>query len=218
MSNVNTQSLSTQELTLMVEKSIGKTNEISYESDSKKILNTQVAVLPISLSVPAKLNKETVLDGGITNSASVTIGEDNIVYANVRVSADLNNALSIKDDGLYVSPSAAGGEGGDSVDLLGSTSPSNTVDISQNVVSVNTRVSASEGNALSVNEDGLYVPISGAGISTADVEQIIENKKSEYVLRDFGGISFAYQDNSLVIRVNGIDKLKISAQGVDFIV
>lgn len=218
MSNVNTQSLSTQELTLMVEKSIGKTNEISYESDSKKILNTQVAVLPISLSVPAKLNKETVLDGGITNSASVTIGEDNIVYANVRVSADLNNALSIKDDGLYVSPSAAGGEGGDSVDLLGSTSPSNTVDISQNVVSVNTRVSASEGNALSVNEDGLYVPISDAGISTADVEQIIENKKSEYVLRDFGGISFAYQDNSLVIRVNGIDKLKISAQGVDFIV
>lgn len=218
MSNVNTQSLSTQELTLMVEKSIGKTNEISYESDSKKILNTQVAVLPISLSVPAKLNKETVLDGGITNSASVTIGEDNIVYANVRVSADLNNALSIKDDGLYVSPSAAGGEGGDSVDLLGSTSPSNSVDISQNVVSVNTRVSASEGNALSVNEDGLYVPISDAGISTADVEQIIENKKSEYVLRDFGGISFAYQDNSLVIRVNGIDKLKISAQGVDFIV
>lgn len=218
MSTLNTQSLSTQELTLMVERSIGKTNEISYESDSKKILNTQVAVLPISLSVPAKLNKETVLDGGITNSASVTIGEDNIVYANVRVSADLNNALSIKDDGLYVSPSAAGGEGGDSVDLLGSTSPSNTVDISQNVVSVNTRVSASEGNALSVNEDGLYVPISDAGISTADVEQIIENKKSEYVLRDFGGISFAYQDNSLSIRVNGIEKLKISAQGVDFIV
>ena len=218
MNNVNTQSLSTQELTLMVEKSIGKTNEISYEFDSKKILNTQVAVLPISLSVPAKLNKETVLDGGITNSASVTIGEDNIVYANVRVSADLNNALSIKDDGLYVSPSAGGGEGGSSVALLGSTSPSNTVDISQNVVSVNTRVSASEGNALSVNEDGLYVPISDAGISTADVEQIIENKKSEYVLRDFGGISFAYQDNSLVIRVNGIDKLKISAQGVDFIV
>ena len=218
MSTLNTQSLSTQELTLMVERSIGKTSQISYESDSKKVLNTQVAVLPISLSVPAKLNKETVLDGGITNSASVTIGEDNIVYANVRVSADLNNALSIKDDGLYVSPSAAGGEGGDSVDLLGSTSPSNTVDISQNVVSVNTRVSASEGNALSVNEDGLYVPISDAGISTADVEQIIENKKSEYVLRDFGGISFAYQDNSLVIRVNGIDKLKISAQGVDFIV
>lgn len=218
MSNVNTQSLSTQELTLMVEKSIGKTNEISYESDSKKILNTQVAVLPISLSVPAKLNKETVLDGGITNSASVTIGEDNIVYANVRVSADLNNALSIKDDGLYVSPSAAGGEGGDSVDLLGSTSPSNTVDISQNVVSVNTRVSAADGNTLSVNEDGLFVPASDSGISTADVEQIIENKKTDYVLRDFGGISFAYQDNSLLIRVNGIDKLKISAQGVDFIV
>lgn len=218
MSNVNTQSLSTQELTLMVEKSIGKTNEISYESDSKKILNTQVAVLPISLSVPAKLNKETVLDGGITNSASVTIGEDNIVYANVRVSADLNNALSIKDDGLYVSPSAAGGEGGDSVDLLGSTSPSNSVDITQNVVSVNTRVSAADGNTLSVNEDGLFVPASDSGISTADVEQIIENKKTDYVLRDFGGISFAYQDNSLLIRVNGIDKLKISAQGVDFIV
>lgn len=218
MSTLNTQSLSTQELTLMVERSIGKTNEISYESDSKKILNTQVAVLPISLSVPAKLNKETVLDGGITNSASVTIGEDNIVYANVRVSADLNNALSIKDDGLYVSPSAGSGEGGGSVALSGSTTPSNTVEITQNVVSVNTRVSTAEGNTLSVNEDGLFVPASDSGISTADVEQIIENKKSDYVLRDFGGISFAYQDNSLIIRVNDIDKLKISAQGVDFIV
>ena len=218
MSTLNTQSLSTQELTLMVERSIGKTSQISYESDSKKVLNTQVAELPISLSVPAKLNKETVLDGGITNSASVTIGEDNIVYANVRVSADLNNALSIKDDGLYVSPSAGGGEGGSSVALLGSTTPSNSVNITQNVVSVNTRVSAADGNTLSVNEDGLFVPASDSGISTADVEQIIENKKTDYVLRDFGGISFAYQDNSLLIRVNGIDKLKISAQGVDFIV
>lgn len=218
MNTLNTQSLSTQELTLLVEKSIGKTSEISYESDSKKVLNTQVAELPISLSVPAKLNKETVLDGGITNSASVTIGEDNIVYANVRVSADLNNALSIKDDGLYVSPSVISGEGGGSVVLLGSTTPSNTVDISQNVVSVNTRVSTAQGNTLSVNEDGLYVPASDSGVSTADVEQIIENKKTDYVLRDFGGISFAYQDNSLSIRVNGIEKLKISAQGVDFIV
>lgn len=218
MSTLNTQSLSTQELTLMVERSIGKTSQISYESDSKKVLNTQVAELPISLSVPAKLNKETVLDGGITNSASVTIGEDNIVYANVRVSADLNNALSIKDDGLYVSPSVISGEGGSSVALLGSTTPSNSVDITQNVVSVNTRVSAADGNTLSVNEDGLFVPASDSGISTADVEQIIENKKTDYVLRDFGGISFAYQDNSLLIRVNGIDKLKISAQGVDFIV
>lgn len=217
MNIANTQSLSTQELTLLVEKSIGKTDTISYESDTKKVLNTQIAELPINLSLTSKLNKETVLDGGITNSASVTIGGDNIVYANVRVSADASNALSVKDDGLYVS-NANNGQGGGTVALEGSITSSNFVDISQNVVSVNTRLSAAEGNILSINEDGLFVPTVNSGVSISDVEQIIENKKTDYVLRDFGGVSFAYLDNSIIVRIDGVDKLKISSQGVDFII
>ena len=110
-------SLSTQELTAKVEQSLGKTEQIEQTSDSKQVVNTEIATLPVKVSSAPKLNKETALEGGVTKSASVTIGADNLVYANVSVSSEQGNAIMLKDDGLFAnqqeqaaSVNLAGGE------------------------------------------------------------------------------------------------------------
>lgn len=207
-------SLSTQELTAKVEQSLGKTEQIEQTSDSKQVVNTEIATLPIKVSSAPKLNKETALEGGVTKSASVTIGADNLVYANVRVSSDQGNAIMIKDDGLFANQQ----EQAASVNLAGGESESNVVTIQDGVVKASTKISSQAGNKLSLKQDGLYVEESSAGVSAVEVQQMIENGKSDVVLREFSGVKFTYAENALVISVGGVDKMKISSQGVDFFV
>lgn len=212
---VNT--LSTQELTVKVERSLGKTEQIVQPQSSRQILNTEMATLPIKVSAAPKLNKETVLDGGITKSANVIVGEDNIIYANVRVSSEQGNAIAIKDDGLYVSPTEQSAGGGE-VDLTGGDTSTDTVTVEKGVIKAETKISAQADNALSVQTDGLFVPTYTPDISAAEVAQMIEDGKSDVVLRNFNGVAFTYSENALVISVGGVNKMKISAQGVDFFV
>ena len=207
-------SLSTQELTAKVEQSLGKTEQIEQTSDSKQIVNTEIATLPVKVSSAPKLNKETALEGGVTKSASVTIGADNLVYANVRVSSEQGNAIIIKDDGLFANQQ----EQAASVNLAGGESESNVVTIQDGVVKASTKISSQAGNKLSLKQDGLYVEESSAGVSAVEVQQMIENGKSDVVLREFSGVKFTYAENALVISVGGVDKMKISSQGVDFFV
>ncbi len=207
-------SLSTQELTAKVEQSLGKTEQIEQTSDSKQVVNTEIATLPVKVSSAPKLNKETALEGGVTKSASVTIGADNLVYANVRVSSEQGNAIIIKDDGLFANQQ----EQAASVNLAGGESESNVVTIQDGVVKASTKISPQAGNKLSLKQDGLYVEESSAGVSAVEVQQMIENGKSDVVLREFSGVKFTYAENALVISVGGVDKMKISSQGVDFFV
>lgn len=207
-------SLSTQELTAKVEQSLGKTEQIEQTSDSKQVVNTEIAALPVKVSSAPKLNKETALEGGVTKSASVTIGADNLVYANVRVSSEQGNAIMIKDDGLFANQQ----EQAASVNLAGGESESNVVTIQDGVVKASTKISPQAGNKLSLKQDGLYVEESSAGVSAVEVQQMIENGKSDVVLREFSGVKFTYAENALVISVGGVDKMKISSQGVDFFV
>lgn len=207
-------SLSTQELTAKVEQSLGKTEQIEQTSDSKQVVNTEIATLPVKVSSAPKLNKETALEGGVTKSASVTIGADNLVYANVRVSSEQGNAIIIKDDGLFANQQ----EQAASVNLAGGESESNVVTIQDGVVKASTKISSQAGNKLSLKQDGLYVEESSAGVSAVEVQQMIENGKSDVVLREFSGVKFTYAENALVISVGGVDKMKISSQGVDFFV
>lgn len=207
-------SLSTQELTAKVEQSLGKTEQIEQTSDSKQVVNTEIATLPVKVSSAPKLNKETALEGGVTKSASVTIGADNLVYANVRVSSEQGNAIMIKDDGLFANQQ----EQAASVNLAGGESESNVVTIQDGVVKASTKISSQAGNKLSLKQDGLYVEESSAGVSAVEVQQMIENGKSDVVLREFSGVKFTYAENALVISVGGVDKMKISSQGVDFFV
>lgn len=207
-------SLSTQELTAKVEQSLGKTEQIEQTSDSKQVVNTEIATLPVKVSSAPKLNKETALEGGVTKSASVTIGADNLVYANVRVSSEQGNAIMIKDDGLFANQQ----EQAASVNLEGGESESNVVTIQDGVVKASTKISSQAGNKLSLKQDGLYVEESSAGVSAVEVQQMIENGKSDVVLREFSGVKFTYAENALVISVGGVDKMKISSQGVDFFV
>lgn len=207
-------SLSTQELTAKVEQSLGKTEQIEQTSDSKQVVNTEIATLPVKVSSAPKLNKETALEGGVTKSASVTIGADNLVYANVRVSSEQGNAIMIKDDGLFANQQ----EQAASVNLAGGESESNVVTIQDGVVKASTKISPQDGNKLSLKQDGLYVEESSAGVSAVEVQQMIENGKSDVVLREFSGVKFTYAENALIISVGGVDKMKISSQGVDFFV
>lgn len=207
-------SLSTQELTAKVEQSLGKTEQIEQTSDSKQVVNTEIATLPVKVSSAPKLNKETALEGGVTKSASVTIGADNLVYANVRVSSEQGNAIMIKDDGLFANQQ----EQAASVNLAGGESESNVVTIQDGVVKASTKISPQAGNKLSLKQDGLYVEESSAGVSAVEVQQMIENGKSDVVLREFSGVKFTYAENALIISVGGVDKMKISSQGVDFFV
>ena len=207
-------SLSTQELTAKVEQSLGKTEQIEQTSDSKQVVNTEIATLPVKVSSAPKLNKETALEGGVTKSASVTIGADNLVYANVRVSSEQGNAIVLKDDGLFANQQ----EQAASVNLAGGESESNVVTIQDGVVKASTKISSQAGNKLSLTQDGLYVEESSAGVSAVEVQQMIENGKSDVVLREFSGVKFTYAENALVISVGGVDKMKISSQGVDFFV
>lgn len=207
-------SLSTQELTAKVEQSLGKTEQIEQTSDSKQVVNTEIATLPVKVSSAPKLNKETALEGGVTKSASVIIGADNLVYANVRVSSEQGNAIIIKDDGLFANQQ----EQAASVNLAGGESESNVVTIQDGVVKASTKISSQAGNKLSLKQDGLYVEESSAGVSAVEVQQMIENGKSDVVLREFSGVKFTYAENALVISVGGVDKMKISSQGVDFFV
>ena len=207
-------SLSTQELTAKVEQSLGKTEQIEQTSDSKQVVNTEIATLPVKVSSAPKLNKETALEGGVTKSASVTIGADNLVYANVRVSSEQGNAIIIKDDGLFANQQ----EQAASENLAGGESESNVVIIQDGVVKASTKISPQAGNKLSLKQDGLYVEESSAGVSAVEVQQMIENGKSDVVLREFSGVKFTYAENALVISVGGVDKMKISSQGVDFFV
>lgn len=207
-------SLSTQELTAKVEQSLGKTEQIEQTGDSKQVVNTEIATLPVKVSSAPKLNKETALEGGVTKSASVTIGADNLVYANVRVSSEQGNAIMIKDDGLFANQQ----EQPASVNLAGGESESNVVTIQDGVVKASTKISSQAGNKLSLKQDGLYVEESSAGVSAVEVQQMIENGKSDVVLREFSGVKFTYAENALVISVGGVDKMKISSQGVDFFV
>lgn len=207
-------SLSTQELTAKVEQSLGKTEQIEQTSDSKQVVNTEIATLPVKVSSAPKLNKETALEGGVTKSASVTIGADNLVYANVRVSSEQGNAIVLKDDGLFANQQ----EQAASVNLAGGESESNVVTIQDGVVKASTKISSQAGNKLSLKQDGLYVEESSAGVSAVEVQQMIENGKSDVVLREFSGVKFTYAENALVISVGGVDKMKISSQGVDFFV
>lgn len=207
-------SLSTQELTAKVEQSLGKTEQIEQTSDSKQVVNTEIATLPVKVSSAPKLNKETALEGGVTKSASVTIGADNLVYANVRVSSEQGNAIVLKDDGLFANQQ----EQAASVNLAGGESESNVVTIQDGVVKASTKISSQSGNKLSLKQDGLYVEESSAGVSAVEVQQMIENGKSDVVLREFSGVKFTYAENALVISVGGVDKMKISSQGVDFFV
>lgn len=207
-------SLSTQELTAKVEQSLGKTEQIEQTSDSKQVVNTEIATLPVKVSSAPKLNKETALEGGVTKSASVTIGADNLVYANVRVSSEQSNAIVLKDDGLFANQQ----EQAASVNLAGGESESNVVTIQDGVVKASTKISSQAGNKLSLKQDGLYVEESSAGVSAVEVQQMIENGKSDVVLREFSGVKFTYAENALVISVGGVDKIKISSQGVDFFV
>lgn len=207
-------SLSTQELTAKVEQSLGKTEQIEQTSDSKQVVNTEIATLLVKVSSAPKLNKETALEGGVTKSASVTIGADNLVYANVRVSSEQGNAIMIKDDGLFANQQ----EQAASVNLAGGESESNVVTIQDGVVKASTKISPQAGNKLSLKQDGLYVEESSAGVSAVEVQQMIENGKSDVVLREFSGVKFTYAENALVISVGGVDKMKISSQGVDFFV
>lgn len=207
-------SLSTQELTAKVEQSLGKTEQIEQTSDSKQVVNTEIATLPVKVSSAPKLNKETALEGGVTKSTSVTIGADNLVYANVRVSSEQGNAIMIKDDGLFANQQ----EQPASVNLAGGESESNVVTIQDGVVKASTKISSQAGNKLSLKQDGLYVEESSAGVSAVEVQQMIENGKSDVVLREFSGVKFTYAENALVISVSGVDKMKISSQGVDFFV
>ena len=207
-------SLSTQELTAKVEQSLGKTEQIEQTSDSKQVVNTEIATLPVKVSSAPKLNKETALEGGVTKSASVTIGADNLVYANVRVSSEQGNAIMIKDDGLFANQQ----EQAASVNLAGGESESNVVTIQDGVVKASTKISPQDGNKLSLKQDGLYVEESSAGVSAVEVQQMIENGKSDVVLREFSGVKFTYAENALIISVGGVDKMTISSQGVDFFV
>lgn len=207
-------SLSTQELTAKVEQSLGKTEQIEQTSDSKQVVNTEIATLPVKVSSAPKLNKETALEGGVTKSASVTIGADNLVYANVRVSSEQGNAIVLKDDGLFANQQ----EQAASVNLAGGESESNVVTIQDGVVKASTKISSQAGNKLSLKQDGLYVEESSAGVSAVEVQQMIENGKSDVVLREFSGVKFTYAENARVISVGGVDKMKISSQGVDFFV
>lgn len=207
-------SLSTQELTAKVEQSLGKTEQIEQTSDSKQVVNTEIATLPVKVSSAPKLNKETALEGGVTKSASVTIGADNLVYANVRVSSEQGNAIVLKDDGLFANQQ----EQPASVNLAGGESESNVVTIQDGVVKASTKISPQAGNKLSLKQDGLYVEESSAGVSAVEVQQMIENGKSDVVLREFSGVKFTYAENALIISVGGVDKMKISSQGVDFFV
>lgn len=207
-------SLSTQELTAKVEQSLGKTEQIEQTSDFKQVVNTEIATLPVKVSSAPKLNKETALEGGVTKSASVTIGADNLVYANVRVSSEQGNAIVLKDDGLFANQQ----EQAASVNLAGGESESNVVTIQDGVVKASTKISSQAGNKLSLKQDGLYVEESSAGVSAVEVQQMIENGKSDVVLREFSGVKFTYAENALVISVGGVDKMKISSQGVDFFV
>ena len=129
-------SLSTQELTAKVEQSLGKTEQIEQTSDSKQVVNTEIATLPVKVSSAPKLNKETALEGGVTKSASVTIGADNLVYANVRVSSEQGNAIVLKDDGLFANQQ----EQAASVNLAGGESESNVVTIQDGVVKASTKI------------------------------------------------------------------------------
>ena len=177
-------------------------------------MNTEIATLPVKVSSAPKLNKETALEGGVTKSASVTIGADNLVYANVRVSSEQGNAIMIKDDGLFANQQ----EQAASVNLAGGESESNVVTIQDGVVKASTKISPQDGNKLSLKQDGLYVEESSAGVSAVEVQQMIENGKSDVVLREFSGVKFTYAENALIISVGGVDKMKISSQGVDFFV
>lgn len=161
------QTLSTQELTLLVEQSLGRTEEIESSCDTREVINTEVSQLPISLSAGVKLNKSTDLDGGITKTIGVAIGGDNLIYANVRVSGAEGNAVTINDDGLYVPPN---------------------------------------------NQS------QGGGIDLETFEQLFEQKKQDIVLRNYNGVLFKYEHNAIIININGIDKIKVSENGVDFLI
>lgn len=161
------QTLSTQELTLLVEHSLGRTEAIETNKDTREVINTEVSQLPISLSAGVKLNKSTDLDGGITKTIGVAIGGDNLIYANVRVSGAEGNAVMINDDGLYVPPN---------------------------------------------NQS------QGGGIDLETFEQLFEQKKQDIVLRNYNGVLFKYEHNAIIININGIDKIRVSENGVDFLI
>ncbi len=165
--NINIQKLSTQELTLLVEQSLGKTEAIESSIDTREVINTEISQLPIRLSAGVKLNKATDLDGGITKTVGVTIGGDNLVYANVRVSGEEGNAVMVNDDGLYVPP---------------------------------------------INNQ------SQGGIDIEAFEQLFEQKKQELVLRNYNGVLFKYEHNAFIININGVDKVRVSENGVDFLI
>lgn len=166
--DINIQTLSTQELTLLVEQSLGRTETIESNNDTREVINTEVSQLPIRLSAGVKLNKTTDLDGGITKTVGVTIGGDNLVYANVRVSGEEGNAVMVNDDGIYVPPSNNQSQGG--------------------------------------------------GIELEAFEQLFELKKQDLVLRNYNGVSFKYEHNAFVININGVDKIRVSENGVDFLI
>lgn len=101
--NITGRTLDTESIDVLVEKSLAKTADVDKPVKTTQVINTESIELPVSQSVQLMQNKETVLNGGITKSASISIGGDNIVYGNVRLSA-IDNAVKLNDDGLYVKP------------------------------------------------------------------------------------------------------------------
>ena len=60
-----------------------------------------------------KIDLNTLVDiytGGTTNSATVTVAEDNVITVNVKVSAAEGNALVVNEDGLFVPVTVPGEE------------------------------------------------------------------------------------------------------------
>lgn len=92
----------TQSINLLVEKSLAKTTAIAPITNEPKIANTQTIVIPIDQSLCKKQDKVCYLNGGVTKTAEVRLGGDNIIYSDIRLSED--NAITVKDNGLYVRP------------------------------------------------------------------------------------------------------------------
>ncbi len=46
----------------------------------------------------------------------------------------------------------------------------------------------------------------------------MNKKKQELVLRNYNGVLFKYEQNAFIININGVDKVRVSENGVDFLI
>lgn len=112
-----TKILNTSNIDISVNDSLPKTKIISTINKTDTIVNTETIEMPIYKSLSTYGEKDIFLNGGETKSLAITVGKDNIVYGNVKYNP-LNNALSIKDDGLFVKPIAYSSETDNNINLL----------------------------------------------------------------------------------------------------